>query len=47
MFPSHDRWGAWLNKNENKKVVMPTKWYGPKNKEKEDHDMYVEEWVKI
>ena len=40
-------WGAWLNSNKNKKVIMPTKWYGPKNIEKEDHDMYVEEWIKI
>tara|TARA_R110002020_G_scaffold265980_3_gene480819 strand:+ start:869 stop:1672 length:804 start_codon:yes stop_codon:yes gene_type:complete len=40
-------WGAWLNKNENKKVIMPTKWYGLKNIEKEDHDMYVDGWIKL
>jgi hypothetical protein len=22
-------WGAWMNKNENKKVVGPSKWFGP------------------
>ncbi len=22
-------WGAWLNKNENKKIISPKKWFGP------------------
>jgi len=37
-------WGAWLNKNENKIVIMPEKWincnYSPDG-------IYPKEWVKM
>ncbi len=38
-------WGAWLNQNENKKVVAPKTWFGPKGN-KEWPDIYCEGWYK-
>jgi len=37
-------WGAWLNQNENKKVVAPKVWYGPKNQHLSREDVTPEEW---
>jgi hypothetical protein len=39
-------WGAWLNKNENKKVVAPTLWFGPIVGEN-TNDIIPENWIKI
>lgn len=39
-------WGAWLNENQNKKVVAPKKWFGP-NGPKNTQDIIPEEWIKI
>ena len=39
-------WGAWLNKNENKKVVAPTLWFGQIVGENTD-DIIPENWIKI
>jgi hypothetical protein len=39
-------WGAWLNQNENKKVISPQRWFGdrlPLN----TNDLYCENWIKI
>ena len=36
-------WGAWLNKNRDKKVIAPNKWFG----EKSDSDIIPEKWIKI
>jgi hypothetical protein len=36
-------WGAYLNKNENKKVIAPKKWFGP-NGPKDINDIYPENW---
>lgn len=39
-------WGAWLNPDQNKKVVAPRKWFGPAmNKNVED--VYCRGWIKI
>jgi hypothetical protein len=37
-------WGAWLNKNENKKVIAPSQWFTD-NKSLED--LYPKNWIKI
>lgn len=39
-------WGAWLNKNENKVVVAPEKWFGPEITEYSG-DIIPEKWIKI
>lgn len=39
-------WGSYLNKNQSKKVICPSKWFGPKG-EKNYEDIYENEWVKI
>lgn len=39
-------WGAYLNKNENKKVIAPKNWFGP-NGPKDINDIYPETWEKI
>ena len=39
-------WGAWLNKNENKKVVAPTLWFGQVVGE-DTNDIIPENWIKI
>jgi hypothetical protein len=43
---SYSWWGAWLNKNNNKKVVSPNLWFGPMGP-KEIGDIIPDEWVKI
>ena len=39
-------WGAWLNTNEDKKVIAPNKWFGSAINENTD-DIIPEGWVKI
>ena len=39
-------WGAYLNKNENKKVIAPSKWFGPKGPT-DTQDIIPENWIKI
>jgi hypothetical protein len=39
-------WGAWLNKNENKKVIGPTKWFGPAITH-DTSDILPDKWIKI
>jgi hypothetical protein len=39
-------WGAWLNKNENKKVIGPLKWFGDAIKHSTE-DILPQEWIKI
>lgn len=39
-------WGAWLNKNENKKVVAPSKWFGNAISHN-TNDLIPSEWKKI
>jgi len=39
-------WGAWLNKNPNKKVVAPIKWFGSQTN-LNTSDIIPEDWLKI
>lgn len=39
-------WGAWLNKNENKIVIGPSKWFGPSISHNTG-DIIPENWIKI
>jgi hypothetical protein len=39
-------WGAWLNENENKMVIAPENWFGPRGP-KETQDLVPENWTKI
>lgn len=39
-------WGAFLNTNQNKKVVVPSKWFGVKGP-KDYQDIYENNWIKI
>ena len=40
-------WAAWLNENDNKKVVCPSSWFGPENRHLDvaKKDLIPEEWV--
>ena len=40
-------WGAWLNSNENKKVIAPKLWFGPAYKDFNSIDNYCNEWIII
>ena len=39
-------WGAWLNKNENKKIISPETWFG-EDKKLETKDIVPTKWKKI
>jgi hypothetical protein len=39
-------WGAWLNKNKNKKVIAPINWFGPSSTFYTG-DIIPEKWMKI
>lgn len=39
-------WGAWLNNNENKKVIAPKKWFGP-DLPCNTNDLYCKSWIVI
>ena len=39
-------WGAWLNKNEDKKVIGPLKWFGTAITHNTD-DVLPNNWIKI
>lgn len=40
-------WGAWLNKNENKQVIIPSKWFGIFNSHLNTNDLYCDKWIKL
>ena len=40
-------WGSWLNKNEDKKVIAPSKWFGLTNNHLKTDDIYTDKMIKI
>lgn len=40
-------WGAWLNKNENKQVIIPSKWFGISNSHLNTNDLFCDKWIKL
>lgn len=40
-------WGAWLNNNDNKVVVIPENWFGPAYSNYNTNDLYCKNWIKI
>lgn len=40
-------WGAWLNQNENKKVIAPKKWFGNNLSHLDTKDIYPDNWIII
>jgi len=44
---SYSWWGAWLNKNSDKKIIAPKKWFGPNYSQHDTRDLLPEGWIKI
>jgi len=40
-------WGAWLNKNKDKKIIAPSVWFNPNRKDLNTKDMIPKDWIKI
>ncbi len=40
-------WAAWLNPNPDKKVVIPSTWFGPAYASYNTEDLYCENWIRI
>ena len=38
-------WGAWLQKNPNKKIIAPKRWFGPAYADKNTADLYCPDWI--
>tara|TARA_R110000822_G_scaffold238396_3_gene368552 strand:- start:807 stop:974 length:168 start_codon:yes stop_codon:yes gene_type:complete len=44
---SYSWWAAWMNDNQNKKVLAPSVWFGEKNSNFSTRDITPEKWEKI
>lgn len=40
-------WGAWMNRDENKKVIIPNKWFGDAYSSMNTNDIYCQNWIKL
>jgi hypothetical protein len=40
-------WGAYLNENQNKKVIAPIKWFGPASSHINSSDIVPDNWIKL
>lgn len=40
-------WGAWLNQNQNKKIIAPKKWFGIDNSNIDTKDLIPNTWIKL
>lgn len=40
-------WGSWLSQNENKKIIAPSTWFGPRYSHWNLNDLYCENFIKI
>ena len=40
-------WGAWLNQNQNKKVIAPKKWFSDIEMQKQSKDLIPDQWIRM
>ena len=40
-------WGAWLNRNDEKIVIVPKQWFGPGNDHLDTKDLIPESWIRF
>lgn len=38
-------WGSWMNKNKDKKVIIPQTWFGPSLHFHNTKDIYIKDWI--
>ena len=40
-------WGAYLNQNEDRKIIAPNRWFGPARQQANFDDLYPKEWIRV